>query len=68
MASALSKEMGMMEAQLKRWKDAAHEAVSLREKAHSLREALSMKVILKLIQYNLPLHFLSHPLCQRSST
>ncbi|RDY10395.1 E3 ubiquitin-protein ligase BRE1-like 2, partial [Mucuna pruriens] len=43
MASALSKEMGMMEAQLKRWKDAAHEAVSLREKAHSLREALSMK-------------------------
>ena len=45
MASALSKEMGMMEGQLKRWKDAAHEAVSLREKAHSLREALSMKVV-----------------------
>ncbi|KAG4953209.1 hypothetical protein JHK87_038803 [Glycine soja] len=43
MASALSKEMGMMEGQLKRWKDAAHEAVSLREKAHSLREALSTK-------------------------
>ncbi|KAK7372587.1 hypothetical protein VNO80_05972 [Phaseolus coccineus] len=43
MASALSKEMGMMEAQLKRWKDAAHEAVSLREKAHSLREVLNMK-------------------------
>ncbi|KAH1062252.1 E3 ubiquitin-protein ligase BRE1-like 2 [Glycine max] len=43
MASALSKEMGMMEGQLKRWKDAAHEAVSLREKTHSLREALSMK-------------------------
>lgn len=43
MASALSKEMGMMEAQLKRWKDAAHEAVSLREKTHSLREALNMK-------------------------
>ncbi|KAK7320550.1 hypothetical protein VNO77_30120 [Canavalia gladiata] len=43
MASALSKEMGMMEAQLKRWKDAAHEAVSLREKAHSLRAALSTK-------------------------
>jgi len=45
MASALSKEMGMMEAQLKRWKDAAHEAVSLREKAHSLREVLNMKVV-----------------------
>ncbi|KAK7385822.1 hypothetical protein VNO78_31718 [Psophocarpus tetragonolobus] len=43
MASALSKEMGMMEAQLKRWKDAAHEAVSLREKTHSLREVLSIK-------------------------
>ncbi|KAL2317031.1 hypothetical protein Fmac_030907 [Flemingia macrophylla] len=43
MASALSKEMGMMEAQLKRWKDAAHEAVSLREKTHSLRQALGMK-------------------------
>ncbi|XP_027333941.1 E3 ubiquitin-protein ligase BRE1-like 2 isoform X2 [Abrus precatorius] len=45
MASALSKEMGMMEAQLKRWKDAAHEAVSLREKANSLRAALSAKTI-----------------------
>lgn len=44
MASALSKEMGMMEAQLKRWKDAAHEAVSLREKGHSLRALLSGKV------------------------
>ncbi|KAL1307880.1 hypothetical protein HN51_049776 [Arachis hypogaea] len=43
MASALSKEMGMMEAQVKRWKDAAHEAVSLREKAHSLRAVLSGK-------------------------
>ncbi|XP_061373602.1 E3 ubiquitin-protein ligase BRE1-like 2 [Gastrolobium bilobum] len=43
MASALSKEMGMMEAQLKRWKDAAHEAVLLREKAHSLRALLSGK-------------------------
>jgi len=45
MSSALSKEMGMMETQLKRWKDAAHEAVSLRAKAHSLREKLSVKVI-----------------------
>ncbi|GAU14379.1 hypothetical protein TSUD_249170, partial [Trifolium subterraneum] len=43
MASALSKEMGMMEAQLKRWKDAALEAVSLREKAHSLKATLSGK-------------------------
>nr|XP_012568573.1 E3 ubiquitin-protein ligase BRE1-like 2 isoform X2 [Cicer arietinum] len=43
MASALSKEMGMMEAQLKRWKDAAVEAVSLREKSHSLRAKLSGK-------------------------
>ncbi|MCH98180.1 E3 ubiquitin-protein ligase BRE1-like protein, partial [Trifolium medium] len=43
MASALSKEMGMMEAQLKRWKDAALEAVSLRDKAHSLRATLSGK-------------------------
>ncbi|KEH42364.1 putative aminoacyltransferase, E1 ubiquitin-activating enzyme [Medicago truncatula] len=43
MASALSKEMGMMDAQVKRWKDAALEAVSLREKAHSLREKLSGK-------------------------
>ncbi|XP_024639849.1 E3 ubiquitin-protein ligase BRE1-like 2 isoform X2 [Medicago truncatula] len=43
MSSALSKEMGMMETQLKRWKDAAHEAVSLRAKAHSLREKLSGK-------------------------
>ena len=45
MSSALSKEMGMMETQLKRWKDAALEAVSLREKAHSLRAKLSGKVI-----------------------
>ncbi|KAK7397003.1 hypothetical protein VNO78_18167 [Psophocarpus tetragonolobus] len=44
MASALSKEMGMMEAQLKRWKDAAHEAVSLSEKTDSPREVLSIKV------------------------
>lgn len=45
MASTLSKEMGMMDAQLKRWEDAALEAVSLREKAHSLRAKLSGKVI-----------------------
>lgn len=46
MASALSNEMGMIDAQLKRWKDAAHEAVSLREKANSLRALLSGKVLL----------------------
>jgi len=45
MSSTLSKEMEMMETQLKRWKDAALEAVSLREKAHSLRAKLSGKVI-----------------------
>ena len=45
MSSALSKEMGMMETQLKQSKDAALEAVSLREKAHSLRAKLSGKVI-----------------------
>lgn len=63
MASALSKEMGMMEAQLKRWKDAAVEAVSLREKSHSLRAKLSGKVILTKC-----LHFISHLLYDRSST
>ncbi|WJX25563.1 RING-type E3 ubiquitin transferase [Trifolium repens] len=56
MASALSKEMGMMEAQLKRWKDAALEAVSLREKAHSLRATLSGKIE-KLQQENQELEF-----------
>ncbi|KAJ7960321.1 E3 ubiquitin protein ligase [Quillaja saponaria] len=43
MALALSKEMQMMEIQLKRWKDAAHEAVSLHEKANYLRDSLSEK-------------------------
>jgi len=46
MSSTLSKEMGMMETQLKQSKDAALEAVSLREKAHSLRAKLSGKVII----------------------
>lgn len=45
MASALSKEMGMMEAQLNRWKQTAHEALSLREKSKSLKASLSEKVI-----------------------
>ncbi|KAB1227898.1 E3 ubiquitin-protein ligase BRE1-like 2 [Morella rubra] len=43
MASALSKEMGMMEAQLKRWKEAAHEALSLREEAQLLKAQLHSK-------------------------
>ncbi|KAI3868050.1 hypothetical protein MKX03_035266 [Papaver bracteatum] len=43
MASALSKEMDMMEAQLNRWKDTAHEALSLREEAYSLKALLSAK-------------------------
>lgn len=46
MASALSKEMGMMEAQLNRWKETADEALSLREKAVSLKVSLSTKVYL----------------------
>ncbi|XP_021277938.1 E3 ubiquitin-protein ligase BRE1-like 2 isoform X1 [Herrania umbratica] len=43
MASALSKEMGMMEAQLNRWKETAHEAISLREEAQTLKDVLSDK-------------------------
>ncbi|KAG5227554.1 E3 ubiquitin-protein ligase [Salix suchowensis] len=41
--SALSKEMGMMEAQLNRWKQTAHEAVSLREESKSLKALLNEK-------------------------
>lgn len=44
MASTLSKEMQMMEAQLKQWKDTAHDALYLREQAQSLRASLSNKV------------------------
>ncbi|XP_057956407.1 E3 ubiquitin-protein ligase BRE1-like 2 isoform X2 [Malania oleifera] len=43
MGSALSKEMGMMDAQLNRWKETAHEALSLREEAESLKALLSRK-------------------------
>ncbi|THF96496.1 hypothetical protein TEA_002517 [Camellia sinensis var. sinensis] len=43
MASALSKEMGMMEAQLNRWKETAHEALSLREEAQTLEALLGEK-------------------------
>ena len=45
MASALSKEMGMMEAQLNRWKETAHEAISLQEEAQSMKVRLSEKVL-----------------------
>ena len=45
MASALSKEMGMMETQLKRWKEAAHDALSLSEEAQSLKAQLDRKVL-----------------------
>ncbi|XP_030524209.1 E3 ubiquitin-protein ligase BRE1-like 2 isoform X2 [Rhodamnia argentea] len=43
MVSALSREMGMMEAQLSRWKDTAHEALLLREKTQSLKASITMK-------------------------
>lgn len=44
MASALSKEMGMMEIQLNRWKQIANESHSLREEAESLKASLCNKV------------------------
>ena len=44
MAAALSKEMEMMENQLNRSKDAASEALALREEAVSLRTLLAKKV------------------------
>jgi E3 ubiquitin-protein ligase BRE1 len=44
MAAALSKEMEMMENQLNRSKDAASEALALREEAESLRTLLAKKV------------------------
>ncbi|GFP96126.1 E3 ubiquitin-protein ligase bre1-like 2 [Phtheirospermum japonicum] len=43
MASALSKEMTMMENQLNRWKGTADEALSLREKAKSLNALVDIK-------------------------
>ncbi|PON65184.1 Cdk-activating kinase assembly factor [Parasponia andersonii] len=43
MASSLSKEMEMMEVQLKRWQETANETLSLREKAESLKILLSKK-------------------------
>lgn len=44
MASALLKEMGMMESRVNRWKGTADEANSLREKAQSLNSLLDQKV------------------------
>lgn len=52
MASALSKEMGMMESQLNRWKETAHEALSLREEAQSLKALLNKKVLSHLHSVN----------------
>lgn len=43
MASALSKETGMMQAQLNRWKKTAHESLSLREELQSLSTILGEK-------------------------
>lgn len=43
MASALLKEMGMMESRVNRWKGTADEANSLREKAQSLNSLLDRK-------------------------
>ena len=45
MTSILSKELGMMEAQLEIWKETAYEAISLREKVQSLKVMLSEKVL-----------------------
>ncbi|KAG6481867.1 hypothetical protein ZIOFF_058490 [Zingiber officinale] len=45
MASALTKEMEMMESQLNRSKEAASEALALREEAESLRSLLNRKVL-----------------------
>ncbi|GAB2271335.1 hypothetical protein Dimus_006176 [Dionaea muscipula] len=44
MTSALSKEMGMMEAQLIRWKEIVEEAFSLREDVRRLKALLDEKV------------------------
>ncbi|XP_050368274.1 E3 ubiquitin-protein ligase BRE1-like 2 [Argentina anserina] len=43
MSSSLSKEMEMLETQLKQWKETAHETLSLRQKSNSLKASLSMK-------------------------
>lgn len=43
MASALSKEIGMMKSQLNRWKETGREAVSLQEEAQSLKAVVDKK-------------------------
>ncbi|KAJ9555206.1 hypothetical protein OSB04_009820 [Centaurea solstitialis] len=43
MASALSKEIGMMKSQLNRWKDTGCESLSLQEEAKSLRALVDKK-------------------------
>lgn len=47
MASALTKEMEMMESQLNRSKLAASEALALRKEADSLRPLLNRRVLAK---------------------
>lgn len=43
MGSALSKELGMVEGQLNRWKETANDALSLREQSQTLKVMLSEK-------------------------
>ncbi|KAK1429082.1 hypothetical protein QVD17_11282 [Tagetes erecta] len=43
MASALSKEIGMMTSQLNRWKETGSEAISLQEEAQSLKSLVDKK-------------------------
>lgn len=45
MSSALSKEMGMMEAQLNRWKETAQEAHSLHSEVQSMKALLDRMVL-----------------------
>lgn len=62
MASALSKEMEMMELQLNRFKELAHEALSLHGEAHSLKVLLDTKVL----SVHLSHHFFFSLLLKRS--
>jgi len=59
MAAALSNELGMMENQLSRSKDAASEALALREQAESLTSLVAKKVYIRSCQaFLLHLYFL----------
>lgn len=58
MASALSREMEMMEVQLNRWKDIAHEALSLREETQSLKASLAGKVYYNRDTYNMAMFYI----------